>query len=131
MKVDGVVGRVSASQGETTLADLSVVKPLDGHPAGILLGDDGVRGSSPYDGGVNLASWGLDRVDMSADAGPFFAYGDGFLGGVDVPVASAGIVRLEIIYAPLVEQGVGGLALEVPDVEANGPHMLMTAGFLF
>ncbi len=133
MKLAGVVGHVSASQSETTLADFSVVEPFDGHPAGVnmLLRDDAVRGTSPYDGGVNLASWGLGRVDMSADAGAFFAYGDGFLGGVDVPVASTGIVRLEIIYAPLVEQDVGGLALEVPDVEANGPHMLMTAGFLF
>jgi prepilin-type processing-associated H-X9-DG protein len=128
MKFDGVDGDVSASRGETTLGDISIAKQLDEHPAGLnmLFGDGSVR-----DSGVNPPSWGLDRVDMSADAGPFFAYGDGFLGGVDAPAASPGLIRLEIIYAPHGEQDVGGLVVEVAGIEAKGPHMLMTAGFMF
>jgi hypothetical protein len=55
------------------------------------------------------------------DAAPFFAYGDGFLGGVNVPTASPGIIRLEIIYAPLGEpEPIGDLAIEAPGAEAIG-----------
>ena len=58
------------------------------------------------------------------DAGPFFAYGDGFLGGV----AEARIgMRLEIIYIPLGEpEPVDGLA--VADVEAMG--FVLHAGYI-
>ena len=43
--------------------------------------------SGGMDGQVNGNGfvWGLDRIDQHADAaGPFFAYGDGFRGGVNV-----------------------------------------------
>jgi hypothetical protein len=52
---------------------------------------------------MNPPSWGLDRIDMRdlpvKDADPFFAYGDGFLGGVDVPTAP-GQFGMSIMIAP-------------------------------
>jgi hypothetical protein len=111
MRFDGVDG-ASESRSAPSVSEIVVTKDMDSL------------------GGMDQFSWGLDRIDMSADA--FFAYGDGFLGGVDVPVASAGIIRLEIIYAPLgAPDPVDGLVVEVPGLEAKGPHMLMTAGFMF
>ena len=152
-KFDGVDGS-GESRGAPSVSETVVTKHTDG-PGGmgqVSWGLDRIdqrtpagdtRGEFPYivsvqrtasdsPGIINfgLGDGSVRHVDMQ-DADPFFAYGDGFLGGVNVPTASPGNIHLEIIYAPLGEPDVGGLVVEVPDVEAKGPHMLMTAGFLF
>jgi hypothetical protein len=83
----------------------------------LLLGDGSVRGLSPRDAA-------------------FLAYDPGFLGGVTV-AAGDSIDPLDALifagdrYDHPHEQGIGGISIAVGDIDAKGPHMLMTAGFLF
>jgi hypothetical protein len=78
--------------------------------------------------GMNVPSWGLDRIDQRAsaadDPGPFFAYGDG------TEAHAGGLIRLEIMYAPVSEPDpVGGFTVTVTDVEEKG--LLLYAGYHF
>src|SRR4051812_407262 len=112
-KFDGVDGS-SESRSAPNVSEIVVTKQTDGF------------------GGMTQVSWGLDRIDQRPpagdayagefpgivslqDGGPFFAYGDGFHGGVEPEARVGGLIRLEIIYAPLgAPDHVDGLAVEVP-----------------
>jgi hypothetical protein len=83
----------------------------------------------------NPPSWGLDRVDQRdlpvQNADPFFAYGDGFLGGADVPTAP-GQFGLSIMLAPVAPPApADGIVMVTPILDPAEIGLRYHAEFIF